>query len=123
MTRTWHSGVLICHNNNKGFIHQKIKKIQGSVRNLMSSKIKKVKVIIKVLVYHIANSYLKTKRLIRNSEKHSVNLGFKTSFFPKIVTRRFKTRHNRYKWMFFDIENFSERFTVLPLCVCVVRGC
>ena len=26
---------------------------------------------------------------------HSVNLGFKTSFFPKIVTGPFNTRHNR----------------------------
>ena len=93
--------------------------LQVSVRNLTSSKIEKVKVIIKVQVNHIANSYLKTEWLLKVFETHSVNLGFKTSFFPKIVTRRFNTRHNRYKCMSFDIENFSENFTVLPLCVCV----
>ena len=98
--------------------------LQVSVRNLRSRKSEKVNVIIKVVVYHIANSYLKTKQLLKVYETHIVILGFKTSFFPKIVTRRFNARHNRYKWMSFDIQNFPENFTVLPLCacVCVVRG-
>ena len=45
---------------------------------------------------------------------YSVNLRFKTSFFPKTVTGTFNTRHHRQKWMSFSIRNFSENFRVLP---------
>ena len=89
--------VFIGNNNNKSLYSSKDK--NAYLLSFVTSKCKKFLKKLKSknfsnLVHYIANSYLKTKRLINEFLKRIVLILELTSFLPKIVTGRFNTRHN-----------------------------